>query len=151
MDTKTLLVFVIVIAVIIAVLLSVLDFSGQLSARQHVLDFVRYIQADSIPDLDSYLMLDSVAANLYRGSEFDTISQSEILERCRDDFQRQGRYRMMFIKSQVVVNQEQLLDDTTATVEVSYIDRQTRIQYYTQMLLRRATDGWLICRLRLEQ
>ncbi|MFH2055215.1 MAG: hypothetical protein ABIJ61_04600 [bacterium] len=150
MDLKSILVIVVVIAVAVALLLSVCNFSSAPSARQHALDFVRHMQSDTIPDLDAYAYVDSLAASLYTGNEFDSLTASERLDRCRQDFRGQGRYRQMFVKSQVVVNRQELLNDSTATVEVSYIDRQSRIQYYTQMLLRRVADNWRICRLRLE-
>jgi sensor domain CHASE-containing protein len=150
MDLKSLLIAVVVVAVLVAVALTLIDFRTTPSAREHVLAFVRHIQTDSLPDLGSFLIVDSVAAGLYTDPEFDTLSAAERITRCREDFQREGRYRQMFTRSQVVVNREEPLDDSTASVEVSYINRQTRIQYYTQMLLRRQGTGWAICRLRIQ-
>lgn len=150
MEFKSLVIVIVVAAIAIALLLSVCDLGGQPSARDHVLSFIRDIQSDSLPDLDQYMNVDSVAANLYTGPEFDTLSQSQLEARCRKDFQGHGRYRDMFLTSQVVVNLEKHPNDSTATVEVSYINKRTRIQYYTQMLLRRVGEGWTICRLRTE-
>jgi hypothetical protein len=64
------------------------------------------------------------------------------------EFTRDGHYRKIMTGSQIVVNQEKLLDDTSATVEVSYIERKSRVQYYTKMRLKLRDGVWVVTSLR---
>jgi hypothetical protein len=115
------------------------------SPRERVLAFVRTVQADSLPDIAQYLDLDSVATYEYPSEKFKELSPQEKRNRLIDGFLRDGEYRRTWSRSQIVVNEEALRDDTTATVEVSFIDRATRIQYYSQMGLKKRNANWLIC------
>jgi hypothetical protein len=62
-----------------------------------------------------------------------------------EGFLGEGEYRKVWSRSQIVVNEEYFLNDTTATVEISFIDRATRIQYYSQMGLKKRISSWVIC------
>jgi hypothetical protein len=115
------------------------------SPRQRVLDFVRLIQADSLPDILPFIDADSVATYEYSGSGFDSLSLQQKKNRLINGFLRDGEYRRTWAKSQIVVNEEIMKDDTTAAVEVSFIDRATRIQYYSQMELKKRNSTWVIC------
>ena len=115
------------------------------SPRERVLAFVRTVQADSLPDVARFLDLDSVATYEYPSGKFADLSLQQKKTRLIDGFLRDGEYRRTWGKSQIVVNEEALLDDTTATVEVSFIDRSTRIQYYSLMGLKKRNVNWLIC------
>jgi hypothetical protein len=115
------------------------------SPRERVLAFVRTVQADSLPDIAPFLDLDSVATYEYPAGKFTDLSLQQKKNRLIDGFLRDGEYRRTWGKSQIVVNEEAFLDDTTATVEVSFIDRSTRIQYYSQMGLKKRNANWLIC------
>ncbi len=142
------------ISIIILVLISlglILSCSQPIeSPRERVLDFARLMQADSLPDIYPYVDVDSLALYLYNSEEYDSLSVEEKKTRLLWAFVRDGEYRRKFTRSQIVINREQFLDDTTAVVEVSYIDRKTRIQYYTQMRLKRRDGVWIICDLQSE-
>ncbi len=120
------------------------------SPRGRVLNFVRLIKADSIPDILPYVNPDSLAFYLYFGEKYDTMTQQEKRAAVIRGFTDDGEYRSMFTRSQVVVNDEKYLTDSTATVEVSYIELKSRIQYYTQMGLRKIDGRWMITSLRVE-
>ncbi len=115
------------------------------SPRERVLSFVRLIQADSLPDILPFIDADSVATYEYGAARYDSLSLQDKKNRLINGFLREGEYRRTWAKSQIVVNEEKLLDDTTATVEVSFIDRATRIQYYSQMELKKRNTSWVIC------
>ena len=55
----------------------------------------------------------------------------------------EGRLRTRWMKTQVVINKTQLLGDS-ATVEVSFIDRESGMHYYNQMGLVRKAGRWVI-------
>ncbi len=118
---------------------------SQPTPRERVLDFVRLIQADTLPDILPYIDIDSVATYEYAGARYDSLSLQEKKNRLVNGFMRDGEYRKIWSRSQIVVNEEKLSDDTTAMVEVSFIDRSTRIQYYSQMGLKKRPSGWVIC------
>jgi hypothetical protein len=113
--------------------------------RERVLDFVRLIQADSLPNILPFVDLDSVASYEYAGARYDSLSLKDKKNRLIDGFLRDGEYRKIWSRSQIVVNEESFLNDTTATVEISFIDRATRIQYYSQMGLKKRISNWIIC------
>jgi hypothetical protein len=115
------------------------------SPRERVLDFVRLIQADSLPNILPFVDLDSVATYEYAGARYDTLSLQDKKKRLIDGFLGDGEYRKIWSRSQIVVNEESFLNDTTATVEISFIDRATRIQYYSQMELKKRVPNWVIC------
>jgi hypothetical protein len=115
------------------------------SPRERVLDFVRLIQADSLPNILPFIDADSVATYEYAGARYDSLTLQEKKNRLIDGFLRDGEYRKIWSRSQIVVNEENFLNDTTATVEISFIDRATRIQYYSQMGLKKRISNWVIC------
>ena len=119
------------------------------SPRERVLEFVRLIQADSLPDILPFIDLDSVATYEYSPEKFAGLSLQEKKDRLVQGFMRQGEYRGVWKRSQIVVNEERFMDDTTSAVEVSFIDRTTRIQYYNQMGLKKRAHGWVICNFKL--
>ena len=55
----------------------------------------------------------------------------------------EGRLRKRWTKTQIVINKTQLAGDS-ATVEVSFIDRETGMHYYNRMGLVRRAGGWVI-------
>lgn len=114
------------------------------SPRQRVLEFVRVLQSDSLADITPYVDLDSVATYEYSDTKYDSLSLSQKKRRLLDGFVGSGEYRSVWAKSQIVVNHEFIKDDTTARVEVSFIDRSTRIQYYSQMGLKLRSNVWIV-------
>jgi hypothetical protein len=120
------------------------------SPRGRVLEFVKLVKADSLPDILPYVELDSLAFYLYFSEKYDTLTQEQKRTAVLHGFMDHGEFRNMFTRSQVVVNDEKYLNDSTATVEVSYIELKSRIQYYTQMGLRRINGRWMITSLRVE-
>lgn len=115
------------------------------SPRERVLEFVRLVQSDSLPEIRPFIDLDSVATYEYIGEKYSSLSLQDKKNRLLQGFSYQGEYRGVWSNSQIVVNEERFIDDTTATVEVSFIDRKTRIQYYSQMGLKKRDRNWLIC------
>lgn len=118
--------------------------------RERVLEFVKLVQSDSLPDVLSYIDPDSLAIYLFVGDRYDSLDRERKKQELLDGFMGDGQFRSMFTRSQIVVNEEKLLNDTTATVEVSYIERKSRIQYYTQMSLKKRGEHWYIVNLRVE-
>lgn len=55
----------------------------------------------------------------------------------------EGRVRSRWLENQIVLGKSQTMGDT-AWVEVSFIDRQTRVQYYNKMRLEFRTNRWVI-------
>lgn len=121
------------------------------SARHHVLEFVRLIQADSLADITPFVDLDSVATSEFGEEKYDTLSLASKKQRLLTGFIGSGEYRGVWAKSQIVVNEEFHRDDTTALVEVSFIDRTTRIQYYSQMGLKLRNGKWAITNFKANQ
>jgi hypothetical protein len=115
------------------------------SPRERVLGFVRLIQDDSLPNISPFIDADSVATYEYVGARYDSLSLQDKKDRLIDGFLRDGEYRKIWSRTQIVVNEEKFLNDTTATVEVSFIDRTSRIQYYSQMGLKKRIPNWVIC------
>ena len=121
------------------------------SARSRVLDFVRMIQADSLADITPYVDLDSLATIEFADQKYDSLTLAEKKQRLLTGFIGSGEYRGVWAKSQIVVNEEFRRDDTTALVEVSFIDRSTRIQYYSQMGLKLRGGVWAITNFKANQ
>lgn len=121
------------------------------SARSHVLEFVRLIQSDSLADITPYVDLDSVAAYEFSDAKYDGLSLAAKKQRLLTGFIGTGEYRGVWAKSQIVVNEEFRRDDSTALVEVSFIDRSTRIQYYSQMGLKLRGNAWTITNFKANQ
>jgi hypothetical protein len=115
------------------------------SPRERVLDFVRLVQSDSLANILPFIDIDSVATYEYAGARYDSLSLQDKRKRLIDGFIGDGEYRKIWSRSQIVVNEENILNDTTATVEISFIDRATRIQYYSQMGLKKRGSNWVIC------
>ncbi|MGB5106806.1 MAG: hypothetical protein WBP29_08700 [Candidatus Zixiibacteriota bacterium] len=135
----------------VAVLVALSCGKSSPSARQKVLDFVRTIQADSLADITPFIDLDSVATYEYKDSEYDSLSLDLKKRRLLAGFVGSGEYRGVWAKSQIVVNNEFYSNDTTAKVEVSFIDRSTRIQYYSQMGLKLRSNQWVITNFKVNQ
>lgn len=114
------------------------------SPRERVLDFVRLIQSDSLPDILPYIDLDSIATYEYADAKYDSLSLPQKKQRLLAGFVGSGEIRANWARAQIVVNEEQFLDDTSASVEVSFIDRSTRIQYYSQFLMKKRAVSWII-------
>ena len=114
------------------------------SPRQRVLEFVRVLQSDSLADITPYVDLDSVATYEYADAKYDSLTLAQKKLRLLAGFVGDGEYRAVWAKSQIVVNHEFFKDDTTARVEVSFIDRSTRIQYYSQMGLKFRGKVWIV-------
>jgi len=58
-----------------------------------------------------------------------------------------GIVRRRWMEDQIVLGKETVREDT-ALVEVSFIDRVTRVQYYNKMRLEYRTDRWVITHFR---
>ncbi len=121
------------------------------SARSRVLEFVRNIQADSLADITLFVDLDSVATYEFSDAKYDSLTLGQKKQRLITGFIGSGEYRGVWAKSQIVVNEEFRRDDTTALVEVSFIDRSTRIQYYSQMGLKLRGGAWAITNFKANQ
>lgn len=113
--------------------------------RDTVLGFVRALQSDEEIDFHSFLDLNELvyenADNLYVYDS--TMSLQENLKQYTGLFGPQGKIRKLWTGKQIVVGESEMAGDT-ALVEVSFIDRDTRKQYYNKMGLRKTDSGWLI-------
>ncbi len=121
------------------------------SPRERVLEFVKEVQADTLPDISKYLDFDSVATYEYSESRYDTLSPLQKKELLVREFTGRGAYMTSWRNSQIVVSNEMLENDTTALVQVSFIDRNTRVQYVSQMRLKKRNNWWLITDFRANQ
>jgi hypothetical protein len=127
--------------VVLALSLIFVACSGGPSPKDAVFEFIDAVKSDDslkiaqILDIDSYIRL--------RMSEMSPEDSANVLEEYRaKTFQSllgDGEIRKRFLHDLIVVNTE-ARQDSIADVEVSFIDRQTRIQLYTKMLLRRQAD-----------
>jgi hypothetical protein len=54
-----------------------------------------------------------------------------------------GRLRQRWLKTKIVINKTHFVGDS-ATVEVSFLDRETGIHFYNRMALVRRPDRWVI-------
>lgn len=120
------------------------------SPRERVLDFVRLVQSDSLADILPYVDPDSLAFYLYFDEKYDSMTLADKRNAMLRGFTRNGEHRRMITGSQMVINNVKNVDDSTAMVEVSYIDLKTRIQYYTWMGLKKRAGIWFITNLRVE-
>lgn len=109
------------------------------------------IQADSLADITPFVDLDSVATYEFGDMKYDSLTLGQKKRRLLNGFIGSGEYRGVWAKSQIVVNKEILRDDSTALVEVSFIDRSTRIQYYSQMGLKLRNGVWAITNFKANQ
>lgn len=142
--------FLLALAIAGLIMLAIACGTSTESPRGRVLEFVKLVRADSLPDILPYIEPDSLAFYLFFSEKYDTMTQQQKREAVMRGFMDDGEYRSMFTRSQVVVNNEKYLNDSTATVEVSYIELKSRIQYYTQMGLRNIGGRWMITSLRVE-
>jgi len=55
----------------------------------------------------------------------------------------EGRLRQRWLKTQVVINKAEVFGDS-ATVEVSFLDQETKIYFYNKMGLVRRPERWVI-------
>ncbi len=114
------------------------------SPRERVLQFVKEVQRDTLPDISSYIDIDSIATYLYSAKPYDTLTLAQKKDQLVRDFTGRGAYIRTWSQAQIVVNNQSFVDDTTATVQVSFIDRKTRVQYLTEMRLKRRNGWWYI-------
>jgi len=119
------------------------------SPRERVLDFVKEVQKDTLPDISSYLDFDSVAT--YEYADRDSLTLVQKKDQLVRDFTGRGDFIRTWGRSQIVVNNQRFLDDTTANVEVSFIDRDTHVQYYSEMRLKKRNGWWIITDFRANQ
>ena len=113
--------------------------------RDTVLNFVRALQTEDEIDFHQYLDLNELvhenADNLYVYDS--TLSLQENLKKFTDLFGLEGKIRRLWTSKQIVIGESEMAGDT-ALVEVSFIDRDTRKQFYNKMGLRKTESGWLI-------
>lgn len=113
--------------------------------RDTVLNFVRALQSPDEFDYHQYLDLNELvhenADNLYVYDS--TLSLQENLKKFTDLFAPEGKIRRLWTSKQIVIGESEVAGDT-ALVEVSFIDRDTRKQFYNKIGLRKTESGWLI-------
>jgi len=114
-------------------------------ARSSVLEFVRALRADQDFPVDDYLDIDELvrenSPNVYIYDS--SLSVSENKDEFKKLFERDGNLRKLWTSKQIVIG-ESVVKGDTALVEVSFIDRQTKKQYYNKMGLRRTENSWII-------
>ncbi len=119
--------------------------SGEPQPRSEVLDFVNALHKNQPIDLNNYLDMNQIvredAANVYIYN--DSLTLPENIQRFTDLFEPGGRLRQLWTNMQIVIGDTEVRGDT-ALVEVSFIDRQTRRQFYNKWGLIRTGEGWRI-------
>lgn len=119
--------------------------SGETQPRSEVLDFVNALHKNQPIDLNNYLDMNQIvredAANVYIYN--DSLTLPENIQRFTDLFEPGGRLRQLWTNMQIVIGDTEVRGDT-ALVEVSFIDRQTRRQFYNKWGLIRTGEGWRI-------
>jgi hypothetical protein len=119
--------------------------SGQPQPRSEVLHFVNALQNNEPIELDQYLEINQLvredAPNVYVYN--DSLSVSQNIQQFKDLFEPGGRLRKLWTSMQIVIGDTEVRGDT-ALVEVSFIERQTRRQYYNKWGLIKTPEGWRI-------
>ncbi|HDS01496.1 MAG TPA: hypothetical protein ENO22_07525 [candidate division Zixibacteria bacterium] len=135
----------IIAAAILALAIAACEKEPEARARSTVLDFVKELRSEGTIELDNYLILNELvrenAENVYTYN--DSLSVSENIEQFRELFEPNGRVRRLWTQKQIIVGESEVLGDT-AYVEVSFIDREERRQFYNKMGLKRTDEGWKI-------
>lgn len=117
--------------------------SGKPDPKDVVFDFI-----DGVLTSDSLKVVNDLDVDAYikaRMTEMSPEDSARALAENRiktiQSLLGEGPIRLRWLDQQIVVN-ESFETDTTAEVEVSFIDRTTRHQIYTKMQLRKEPDGF---------
>lgn len=118
---------------------------GEPQPRSEVLDFVNALHKDQPLDLNNYLDMNQIvredAPNVY--IYIDSLSLSQNIQQFTNLFEPGGRLRQLWTSMQIVIGDTEVRGDT-ALVEVSFIDRQTRKQFYNKWGLIKTGEGWRV-------
>jgi len=113
--------------------------------RSQVLAFVKALRSADEIKLEDYLDLTELvrenAANVYLYDSAKSISDN--IADFSALFAPDGKLRKLWTSKQIVIGEAEVRGDT-AFVEVSFIDRDTRRQYYNKMGLKKTEQGWRI-------
>jgi hypothetical protein len=120
--------------------------AGKPNPKDTVMDLFTALHAD-----DTTMVLRSVdTGRAWRSVSLDLKQPDDSLltaipwgERLESALTGDGRLRSRWTKMQVVIGETEIKADS-ATVEVSFIDRDTRIQFYSKMALVFYDDHWRI-------
>jgi hypothetical protein len=135
-----------VFTAIMACLALSLGCAGKPNPKDTVMDLFTALHAD-----DTTMVLQSVdTGRAWRSVSLDLKQPADSLltaiswgERLESALTGDGRLRSRWIKMQVVIGETEIKADS-ATVEVSFIDRDTRIQFYSRMALVFQDGHWRI-------
>ncbi|MBD3234366.1 MAG: hypothetical protein GF315_11640 [candidate division Zixibacteria bacterium] len=133
------------IIIIILALAAILNCSNQDNPRTVVKQFVASVLADDSTAVESLVDWDSmIKARLEEMSPEDS---TKALRYYREQFLSSllgdGEKRQYYRNSQIVIGKGEI-ENGRADVELSFIDRQTGVQNYTKVVLRRMQDSWKI-------
>lgn len=130
---------------VISALVTWVACESETGPKDTVLEFINQLRSDQSFDLDDYLDLNQLVRenvpNLYLYDTTLTIQQN--IAEYKKLFAPDGRIRRLWTEKQIVIGETEMLGDT-AYVEVSFIDRQTRKQYYNKWGLRLTDQDWII-------
>jgi len=120
--------------------------AGKPNPKDTVMDLFTALHAD-----DTTLVLQSIdARRAWHSVSLDLKQPGDSLltripwdERLQASLTGDGRLRSRWMKMQVVIGATEIIADS-ATVEVSFIDRDTRIQFYSKMALLFHGGAWKI-------
>jgi len=120
--------------------------SSQPSPKDTVMDFFSAIYSDDTSIVRGSVDLDrayvSVKNDLHEaGDSLET--DIDWGERLAASLTGEGRLRTRWLKTKVVINKTEFFGDS-ATVEVSFLDRETGIHFYNKVALVRRPDRWVI-------
>ncbi len=138
--------------VFLVALAFLLSCSGTPEPRQTVMDFLGSLREDttSIGYLDQLLDFDELLGENSIYTYDSTLSELENRREFAALLLKGGKVRERWLRNQIIVGAVQVSGDT-ATVEVSFIDREARPvkQYFNKMGVHRIDDRWKIFAFRL--
>lgn len=120
--------------------------SGKPNPKNTVMDFFTALHADDTTLVHQSIDFDrawpSVSLDL-KTPDDSLLSEIPWNERLLTSLIGDGRLRTRWVKMQVVIGKTEVFADS-ATVEVSFIDRETRVQFYNNMALVFRDGSWQI-------
>lgn len=135
-----------ILILIAGCLLVLLGCAGKPNPKDTVMDLFTALHAD-----DTTMIRQSIdAGRAWRSVSLDLKQPDDSLltdipwaERLESSLTGDGRLRSRWMKMQVVIGLTDIMADS-ATVEVSFIDRDTRVQFYSKMALVFQNNHWKI-------
>jgi len=120
--------------------------AGKPQPKDTVMDFFLALHGDDTAMVRTTVDLESAFAEVQddlRENEDSLVTDIDWGERLVASLTGEGRLRERWLKTKVVINETEIFGDS-ATVEVSFLDQETGIYFYTKMGLVRRPERWVI-------